>query len=125
MRLLLDTHIFIWALDDDPKLSDAAWSTIEAAEAIDISSSSICETTIKYQLGKLHIEPDKLAGAVAPSGFLELPINHRHVVAVRHLPALHRDPFDRLLIAQAMSEPLHLLTADGILQQYSELVHLV
>ena len=125
MRLLLDTHIFIWALDDDPKLSSAAWSSIEAAETVYISSASLWEVTIKYQLGKLHIEPDKLVDAVGPSGFLELPITHRHVVAVRNLPAVHRDPFDRMLIAQAISEPLHFLTADKILQQYSELVRLV
>jgi PIN domain nuclease of toxin-antitoxin system len=125
MRLLLDTHIFIWSVDDDPKLSSTAWSLIEAADAVYVSSASLWEVTIKYQLGKLHLEPERLGDAVSASGFLELPITVRHAVAVNRLPALHRDPFDRLLIAQAISEPLHMLTADAQLEPYSALVQLV
>jgi len=125
MRLLLDTHIFIWCVDDDPKLSAAAWSTIETADAVYVSSVSLWEATLKHSLGKLSVEPERLAGAVIGSGFLELPISIRHAVAVARLPALHRDPFDRLLLAQAISEPLHLLTADSRLEPYSALVHTV
>lgn len=125
MRLLLDTHVFIWCVDDDPKLSAAAWSMIETADAVYVSSASLWEVTIKYQLGKLSVEPERLAAAVSPSGFLELPISVRHAVAVARLPALHRDPFDRLLLAQAIGEPLHLLTADAQLEPYSTLVHRV
>jgi PIN domain nuclease of toxin-antitoxin system len=122
VNLLLDTHVFIWAVDDDPKLSTAAWSMIEEADAVYVSSASIWEAAIKYQLGKLKVAPDRLRDAVAPSGFLELSISLRHAAAVAHLPPLHRDPFDRLLLAQAISEPLHFLTADDGLAQYSELV---
>ena len=125
MRLLLDTHIFIWSVDDDPKLTSGTWSMIETADAVYVSSASIWEATIKYQLGKLHIEPDRLVDAVTASGFLELPISLRHASAVNRLPVLHRDPFDRLLLAQAISEPLHLLTADSQLEPYSALVHRV
>jgi PIN domain nuclease of toxin-antitoxin system len=125
MNVLLDTHIFIWCVIDDPKLSGAAWSIIEAADAVFVSSASIWEATIKYQLGKLSVQPEQLVGAVGASGFLELPMNFRHAVAVARLPPLHRDPFDRMLIAQAISEPLHLLTADEQLEQYSELVQRV
>jgi PIN domain nuclease of toxin-antitoxin system len=125
MNLLLDTHIFIWCVDDDPKLSSVAWSMIEAADAVYVSSASLWEATTKHRLGKLHVEPERLAGAVSSSGFLELPINIRHAVAVGRLPPLHRDPFDRLLLAQAVSEPLHFLTADSQLLPYSALVHLV
>ena len=125
MRLLLDTHIFIWCVDDDPKLSGNAWSMIETADAVYVSSASLWEATIKHQLGKFSIEPGRLAAAVAATGFLELPISLRHAVAVGRLPALHRDPFDRMLLAQAISEPLHLLTADAQLVAYSELVRLV
>jgi PIN domain nuclease of toxin-antitoxin system len=125
MRLLLDTHIFIWSVDDDPKLSSVAWSIIEAADAVYVSSASLWEVTIKYQLGKLRIEPERLVDAVSASGFLELPISLRHAVAINKLPALHRDPFDRLLLAQAISEPLHFLTADEQLEPYSPLVRLV
>jgi PIN domain nuclease of toxin-antitoxin system len=125
MRLLLDTHIFIWCVDDDPKLSVEAWSRIETADVVYVSSASLWEAAIKFQLGKLSVEPERLVEAVSGSGFLELPITLRHAVAVGRLPALHRDPFDRLLIAQAISEPLHLLTADAQLQPYSSLVQLV
>jgi PIN domain nuclease of toxin-antitoxin system len=122
VNLLLDTHVFIWSVDDDPKLSAAAWSMIEEADAVYVSSASIWEATIKYQLGKLKVAPDRLIDAVAPSGFLELSISLRHAAAVARLPPIHRDPFDRLLLAQAISEPLHFLTADDKLPQYSELV---
>jgi PIN domain nuclease of toxin-antitoxin system len=125
MRLLLDTHIFIWCVDDDPKLSASAWSQIEGAEAVYVSSASLWEATIKHQLGKLSVEPERLAAAVSASGFLPLPISLSHAVAVGRLPALHRDPFDRLLLAQALSEPLHFLTADAQLLPYSTLVQLV
>jgi PIN domain nuclease of toxin-antitoxin system len=122
VNLLLDTHVFIWVVDDDPNLSAAAWSIIEEADAVYVSSASIWEATIKYQLGKLKVGPDRLIDAVAPSGFLQLSISFRHAAAVARLPPIHRDPFDRLLIAQAISEPLHFLTADDELAQYSELV---
>jgi len=125
VNLLLDTHIFIWCVDDDPKLSAAAWSMIEAADAVYVSSASLWEATIKHQLGRLHVEPERLADAVNASGFLALSISLRHAVAVGRLPTLHRDPFDRLLLAQAISEPLHLLTADAQLVSYSTLVQLV
>jgi PIN domain nuclease of toxin-antitoxin system len=125
MRLLLDTHIFLWCLDDDPKLSAEAWSSIEAAEGVWVSSASLWEAAIKFQLGRLSVPPERLAAAVSSSGFLELPIRFHHAAAVGRLPALHRDPFDRLLIAQAISEPLHFLTADAQLVPYSPLVKLV
>ncbi len=125
MKLLLDTHIFIWCVDDDPKLPSPAWTRIEAADSVYVSSASLWEATIKYQLGKLRIAPERLIEAVSLSGFLELAITLRHAAAVHRLPNLHRDPFDRLLIAQAISEPLHLLTADAQLQPYSALVQLV
>jgi PIN domain nuclease of toxin-antitoxin system len=122
VNFLLDTHVFIWVVDDDPRLSAAAWSMIEGADTVYVSSASIWEATIKYQLGKLKVAPDRLLDAVAPSGFAELAISLRHAAAVAHLPPIHRDPFDRLLLAQAISEPLHFLTADDKLAQYSELV---
>ncbi len=125
MNLLLDTHLFIWSVDDDPKLPATAWALIEAADSVYVSSACLWEATIKYQLGKLRIAPERLIEAVGLSGFRELAISLRHAVAVGRLPNLHRDPFDRLLIAQAISEPLHLLTADAQLQPYSALVQLV
>lgn len=125
MRLLLDTHIFIWVLDDDSRLSDVAWAKIEKADEVYVSSVSLWEVAIKFQLGKLRIEPEKLVDAAAASGFLELPVSFQHTLALRHLPAVHRDPFDRLLVAQAISEPMNLLSSDKILSQYSSLVFTV
>jgi PIN domain nuclease of toxin-antitoxin system len=122
VNLLLDTHVFLWVVDDDPRLSAAAWSTIEEARAVYVSSASIWEAIIKYQLGRLKVDPDRLSAAVTESGFQELSITFRHAAAVARLPPIHRDPFDRLLLAQAVSEPLHFLTADDKLSQYSELV---
>jgi PIN domain nuclease of toxin-antitoxin system len=122
MRLLLDTHIFYWSFYNPEKLSNKAISTIMQAEAVFVSSASIWETAIKVRLGKMDGSPVELAAEIAAAGFQELPVWSRHALLVADLPMHHSDPFDRLLIAQAMSEPLHLLTADAQLKPYSDLV---
>lgn len=76
-------------------------------------------------IGKLKADPDRLVQGIAASGFRELPVTAAHAAALAHLKPLHRDPFDRLLVAQAISEPLRLLTADPLLVQYSDLVALI
>jgi PIN domain nuclease of toxin-antitoxin system len=125
MRVLLDTPIFLWWLSDDPKLSEPARSLITSASDAYVSSASIWEATIKVGLGKLDVDLDALVSEIEHSGFRELPVTARHAVGVRTLPDLHRDPFVRILIAQAVSEPLRFLTADSALAGYSELVHVV
>ena len=125
MRLLLDTHVLLWVLADSPKLSATGRSTIEGADEVYVSAASMWEIAIKAGLGKLPVDMTRLAAAVDASGFLELYITTEHAAFVAELPHHHRDPFDRLLIAQAMTEPLVFLTADDSLQQYSELVRLV
>ena len=122
MRLLLDTHIFYWSFYNPEKLSNKEISTIMQAEAVFVSSASIWETAIKVRLGKMDGSPAQLAAEIEASGFQELPVWSRHALLVADLPMHHSDPFDRLLIAQAMSEPLHLLTADAQLKPYSDLV---
>jgi PIN domain nuclease of toxin-antitoxin system len=122
MRLLLDTNIFFWAFYEEKRLSSFARTTIEDAEAIFISSVSIWEIAIKASLGKMTVDPIELAGKLNEANFQELPVFNRHVVLVTNMPLHHRDPFDRLLVAQAMSESLHLLTADKHLKPYSSLV---
>jgi PIN domain nuclease of toxin-antitoxin system len=92
------------------------------AEAVYVSSASIWEIAIKAKLGKIEADPQRILESVEPSGLQAIPVFARHVVVVASLPLYHTDPFDRLLIAQAISEPLHLLTADPQLRQYSELV---
>ncbi len=122
MRLLIDTQIFIWSVMDSEKLGPRARQIILDATEVFVSAASIWEIAIKVKIGKLEGDPHEFAAAIAGSGFRELLISARHAATVHELPLYHRDPFDRMLIAQALSEPLRLLTADGMLAQYSELV---
>ncbi|OGV38536.1 MAG: twitching motility protein PilT [Legionellales bacterium RIFCSPHIGHO2_12_FULL_42_9] len=125
MNLLLDTHIFIWWLNDDVHLSKKARALIDRADNIYVSSASIWEAAIKVQLGKLKVDIDLLVNSIALEGFIELPISIKHAASILHLAHHHRDPFDRILISQALSEPLRFLTADKTLPIYSDLVELV
>ena len=125
MHILLDTHIFLWWLKDDRHLSKTARNLIVAADVVFISSVTIWEAAIKIKLGKLDADINELVESIEKEGFVELPLTAKQAVIVTELPTYHRDPFDRMLVAQAMSEPLRLLTADEVLQQYSELVDVV
>ncbi|MDF3013601.1 MAG: PilT protein domain protein [Cellvibrio sp.] len=125
MRILLDTHIYLWWLTDSPKLSLAIKQKIETATEVYISSASIWEAGIKISTGKLEAEIDDLIEGIPANCFIELPITAKHSKQATQLPDIHRDPFDHMLIAQALCEPLRLLTADGQVAKYSELVDLV
>lgn len=125
MRLLLDTHIFLWAVADSTLLRSSARRWIESADEVFVSAASIWEIAIKARLGKIDADPDELEAAIAASGFSELPVRARHAKGVVALPLHHADPFDRLLVAQAIAEPMWLLTADAALAPYSELVLMV
>ena len=122
MRLLLDTHIFYWSFYERERLSRKALALIDGSEAIYVSSASMWEIAIKVRLGKMNADPHEMLSSIGESGFEELPVFSRHAIIVAQLPLHHTDPFDRLLIAQAISEPLHLLTVDAQLQPYSELI---
>jgi PIN domain nuclease of toxin-antitoxin system len=122
MRLLLDTHVFIWAVDDDPKLSRAARDLMAEATEVYVSSASVWQSGIKAGLGKLNVDVERLLAEIEVGTFLELPVRAVHGAMAQHLPRIHRDPFDRLLIAQALAEPLLLLTSDGHLSKYTDLV---
>lgn len=127
MRILLDTNIFLWCILDDPKLTKTARGIITKADAIYVSSASIWEIAIKKSLGKIDTANrlDTLSEAIQASGFLELPITSQHASGVSTLDQIHKDPFDRILIAQAISEPLNFLTADTLLAAYSPLVKVI
>ena len=125
MRLLLDTHILLWLMQDAPQLSPSARRLIEEAESVHVSSVSLWEVAIKRSLGKLILDPDELDRHLAASAVLALDVSWAHARQLRALPAHHGDPFDRMLVAQAMVEPLHLLTHAASLAAYSELVILV
>lgn len=125
MRLLLDTHIFLWCIRNDIKLSKSTRSKILHASEVYVSSASIWELTIKMTFKKFHGDLNEIVDSIVESGFLELPITALHAAAVFFLPNIHRDPFDRILIAQAISEPLTFLTSDVLLKDYSELIEVV
>jgi PIN domain nuclease of toxin-antitoxin system len=125
MRLLLDTHVFLWAVAGSPSLKLPARRLIESAEQVFVSAASIWEIAIKARLGKIAADAAELAAAIPASGFAELPVSAVHAAAVAQLALHHADPFDRLLVAQALAEPLRLLTADAALVPYSDLVTLV
>jgi PIN domain nuclease of toxin-antitoxin system len=125
VRLLLDTHVFLWFLADSSALSKKARREIDAADEVAVSAASIWEIAVKAALGKIKIDIERAHDGIAASGFVELPVRGEHAVAVSRFPAYHRDPFDRLLVAQAICEPLTLLTADRALTRYSSLVRVV
>ncbi|MHB1013748.1 MAG: type II toxin-antitoxin system VapC family toxin [Desulfurivibrionaceae bacterium] len=122
MRLLLDTHILLWVMTNDTALSPTARETISKATVVYASAVSIWEVSIKTALGKLKLDQDRFMKALPATGFESLPLTWEHADAVRRLPAIHSDPLDRMLIAQAVSEPLNLMTADKVLVRYSELI---
>ncbi len=122
MRLLLDTHVFLWAIGGSRSLKPAARRLMEKADQVYVSAASIWEIAIKTRLGRIEGDTNDLLNAVEASGFLELPVRSMHAAGVAGLPMHHTDPFDRLLVAQAIAEPLKLLTVDKVLAKYSDLV---
>ncbi|MCX7115358.1 MAG: type II toxin-antitoxin system VapC family toxin [Gammaproteobacteria bacterium] len=122
MKVLLDTHIIIWAVSEPQRLSTKAQDYITEAEMIYVSAASIWEISIKIQLNKLQLDLATFIQEIENIGIQSLPVTWKHAQLTKDLPLYHKDPFDRILIAQAMSEPLTLLTNDATLPQYSELV---
>jgi len=96
--------------------------TLNSAEAVFVSAASIWESAIKASIGKLEVNVEELVSDIEASGFEALPVTAQHAARVAQLPAYHRDPFDRLLVAQAMHETMRLMTSDATLARYSELV---
>jgi len=128
VRLLVDTHILLWVLAEPGKIPRSFRSQLESAgnDAL-FSAASIWELAIKQQIGRIElpVTPEEIVAAVRRAGFAELPVTALHAAGVQRLPRHHRDPFDRLLIAQAIHEPARLFTADRILRRYSELVEVI
>jgi len=125
MRVLLDTHVLIWALMAPRRLPGEAREVIEtSASEVLFSAVGILEIAIKASLGRRDFDfpPTEIADEAVRTGFVELPVRASTAARVGELPWHHRDPFDRLLVAQALDEPAQLLTADRALAPYSELV---
>jgi PIN domain nuclease of toxin-antitoxin system len=125
MKLLLDTHLLLWAAGQPNRLSATARKLIDtSANELLFSAGSIWEVAIKRSLGRgdFQADPRLLRRGLLDNGYSELPILSDHVVAIDSLPPIHKDPFDRLLVAQASVEGITLLTADSVVAQYPGLV---
>lgn len=128
MNLLLDTHLILWAADDPDRFSDEARQLLlDTAHELYYSAASLWEITIKRTLGRsdFQVDPRRQWRMLPVSGYRELPITGEHAIAIETLPLLHKDPFDRLLLAQARVESLTLLTADQQLAGYGAPVRLI
>ncbi|MHA6616564.1 type II toxin-antitoxin system VapC family toxin [Pseudonocardia sp. DLS-67] len=118
MRLLVDSHVLLWWLQADPRLAAAAAEAMEDGDnALYLSAASVWELSIKQSIGKLRVDVDLRSHAME-QGFTELPVTGAHATAARDLPFHHKDPFDRMLVAQAAVEGLTLVTADDALVAY-------
>jgi len=118
VRLLVDTHIFLWWCADDRRLGSAEREAIRnPANEVYLSAASVWEIVLKQALGRLRV-PEPASAAALRLGFQPLPITFEHAEATASLPSLHRDPFDRLLVAQARVESLTLITHDPSIRSY-------
>ena len=120
MKLLLDTHILLWCLDESDKLPDKARELLLSADEVYASTVNLWEIIIKQSIGRLDIKIDfhDLIQVIEQSGFDILPIKPNHAIKLMDLEDYHRDPFDRMLISQSLVEPLHLITCDTVLAKY-------
>lgn len=128
MNLLLDTHILLWAADNSKKLSKTARQLLSSEEnTLFFSVASLWEVMIKTTLRRPDFQVDAaiLKRGLTDSGYLELPILSKHVLALNTLPDIHKDPFDRILIAQASVEGMSLVSADPLIAKYKSSVILV
>ena len=125
MKLLLDTHIVLWAAGQPEKLSESARALITTPEnVLFFSAASMWEIVIKRGLGRedFKVNPRRLRKMLVAHGYTELSVTTEHALTVETLPLLHKDPFDRLLVAQARTEGMLLLTVDASVSQYQESV---
>lgn len=125
MRLLLDTHILLWTLAGSARIDAVKELILSEETEVFVSVASWWELATKIAIGKLDADLITLRQNAKDSGFFELMVRGEHIEVLVNLPLLHRDPFDRMLIAQAMAEPMKLITVDGALQQYTDLVMLI
>lgn len=125
MNLLLDTHVALWAITDSPKLPRKAREMIQSSRTtVWVSAASVWEIAIKHALGRgdMPVSSQDAVGYFRESGYRLLGVEAEHAVAVEELPAHHQDPFDRILVAQALVEPMRLMTHDALVALYSEAI---
>lgn len=125
MNLLLDTHVALWAITDSPRLPQTARELIVLPKtSVWISVASVWEIAIKYALkrGDMPVSGQDARRYFDASGYRLLSVEIEHVIAVEGLPAHHNDPFDRILVAQALAEPMRLMTHDAVVARYSDTI---
>jgi PIN domain nuclease of toxin-antitoxin system len=125
VKLLLDTHILLWAASDPQRISEGTQALLlDPANKLFFSVVSLWEIVIKRGLGRddFSVDPHRLRRLLVANGYTELSVLAEHVLHVDRLPTLHKDPFDRLLIAQAQTEAMLLVTVDGMVMQYNDAV---
>lgn len=125
MRLLLDTHIIIWAMEADPRIRSIADRLTDSDNEVFFSVASLWEMAMKVGTGKLEVDVAAFRAEALATGFIELPVLGRHIEALCGLPHHHRDPFDRLLVAQSATEPMRLITADAKVALYGNHIELI
>jgi PIN domain nuclease of toxin-antitoxin system len=125
MRLLLDTHVLLWALAGSPKIKRISARLLDDDNLVFFSVASLWEVAIKSGIGKLDADVVEVRKAARESGYEELAVLGNHIEALDGLPDHHRDPFDRLLVAQAIAEPMQLLTADSTVVLYGSHVEMI
>jgi PIN domain nuclease of toxin-antitoxin system len=120
MRLLLDTHILLWWLMGDRRLPKGVAKALASPENdVAVSAASVWEIVIKRMLGRIEVDLDELLSSIVADGFAELPVRFSHTLSVQSLPRHHDDPFDRILIAQAVSDGRRLVTTDQSVLAYA------
>ena len=123
MKLLLDTHLLLWAAGAPEKLSDSARSLLlDETNSLFFSSASIWEIVVKRGLGRedFRVDPSRLRRLLVTNGYAEVFVTSDHALAIDRLPSLHKDPFDRVLIAQARTEGMLLVTVDALVTKFGE-----
>lgn len=125
MNLLLDTHVALWAITDSPKLPKKARELIESSKSsVWISAATVWEIAIKHSLGRgdMPVSSQDALRYFRDSGYSLLPVEPEHAAAVEDLPTHHADPFDRILVAQAIVEPMRLITHNAMVARYSNTI---
>jgi PIN domain nuclease of toxin-antitoxin system len=122
MRILLDTNALLWALVNAPRIAPVRELLLDDENEVFVSTVSWWEIAIKTRIGKLDADLPELRVTARESGFLELPLLGSHAEMLTTMPRHHNDPFDHMLVAQAMAEPMRLITGDNVLSQYTPLV---
>jgi len=125
IQLLIDTNVVIWLSEDEPRINQIKPMLLSGESRVFISSVSWWEIAIKIRAGKLSIDLHSMRLLANRHNFMELPITSEYVKAYLELPSLHKDPFDHMLLAQAISCPMRLITGDSRLAEYSSLVMVI